>query len=198
MLTNSAVSLRVLGTLNGVATSVSALGRAAGPAIGGSTFSWGVDVGYVVVPWWTLAVLAALGAVPVWWLVEMEGFGGEADAGNEESENGSEDEDGEDENTVPNMDDESVPTSPTTPISRHNSNTTPIPYHHSTKDSPHDDFNPPLDQTANTTPSPSLLQQQTPTPPNTKSILNPDEESRLIHASKTTGAEVEPQTTLPR
>ena len=75
LLTNSAVSQRVLGTLNGVSTSVSALGRAAGPAIGGWTFSVGVDNGYVIFPWWTLAAFAALGAIPVWWLVEMEGFG---------------------------------------------------------------------------------------------------------------------------
>ena len=75
LLTNSAVSQRVLGTLNGVSTSVSALGRAAGPAIGGWTFSVGVDNGYVIFPWWTLGAFAALGAIPVWWLVESEGFG---------------------------------------------------------------------------------------------------------------------------
>jgi hypothetical protein len=33
MLTNSSPSLRVLGTLNGVAVAVAALGRAAGPAV---------------------------------------------------------------------------------------------------------------------------------------------------------------------
>ena len=91
LLTNSAVSLRVLGTLNGVATSVSAIGRAAGPAIGGAVFSWGVKRGYVVLPWWTLAGLAAVGAAPVGWLVEMEGFGG----GEEEEEEEEEDGDGE-------------------------------------------------------------------------------------------------------
>lgn len=85
LLTNSAVSLRILGTLNGVATSASALGRAVGPAVGGSTFSLGVDVGYVIIPWWTLATLAALGSIPAWWLVEMEGFGG-AEAGGDEDE----------------------------------------------------------------------------------------------------------------
>lgn len=40
------------------------------------TFSNGVVKGYVILPWWTLAALAVLGAIPVWWLVEMEGFGG--------------------------------------------------------------------------------------------------------------------------
>ena len=79
LLTNSAVSLRVLGTLNGVSTSISALGRAAGPAIGGWTFSIGVEKGYMIVPWWVLAACAVLGAFPVWWLVEMDGFGGNED-----------------------------------------------------------------------------------------------------------------------
>jgi len=75
LLTNSATSLRILGTLNGIAVSVSALGRAAGPAIGGWTFTLGLDVGYGILPWWTLAALAIFAAMPVWWLVEMEGFG---------------------------------------------------------------------------------------------------------------------------
>ena len=96
LLTNSAVSLRILGTLNGVATSVSALGRAAGPAIGGSTFSLGVDTGYVIVPWWILAALAAIGAVPVWWLVEMEGFGGASGDSDSEDSDLDENDDGGD------------------------------------------------------------------------------------------------------
>ena len=76
LLTNSAISLRVLGTLNGVAVSISALGRAAGPAIGGYTFTIGVEKGYGILPWWILAGFGILGAIAPWWLVEMEGFGG--------------------------------------------------------------------------------------------------------------------------
>lgn len=76
LLTNSAVSLRVLGTLNGVATSVSAVGRAAGPAIGGAMFEVGAVKGWAILPWWVLAGFAMMGAVPVWWLVETEGFAG--------------------------------------------------------------------------------------------------------------------------
>lgn len=75
LLTNSARSLRLLGTLNGVATSLSAIGRAAGPAIAGGAFTFGIDTGYVIVPWWTLAIFAVIGNVPVWWLQEMNGFG---------------------------------------------------------------------------------------------------------------------------
>ena len=89
LLTNSAVSLRVLGTLNGVSTSVSALGRAAGPAIGGWTFSVGIQKGFIIAPWWTLATFAALGALPLWWLVETDSLGDvkghESDVGGNES-----------------------------------------------------------------------------------------------------------------
>ncbi|EGP92772.1 unnamed protein product [Zymoseptoria tritici ST99CH_3D7] len=77
LLTNSASSLRTLGTLNGIATSVSAIGRAIGPAMSGAIFSVGVKRGYVIAPWWFMAAIAALAAVPVWWLVEGEGFGGD-------------------------------------------------------------------------------------------------------------------------
>ena len=74
LLTNSAASLRILGTLNGIATSTSALGKAAGPAISGWTFSAGIAAGYVIIPWWTIAGLALLGTIPVWLLVEKDGF----------------------------------------------------------------------------------------------------------------------------
>ncbi|QSZ36374.1 hypothetical protein DSL72_006250 [Monilinia vaccinii-corymbosi] len=76
LLTNSASSLRVLGTLNGFAVSISAVGRAVGPAISGLAFTWGLKMGWVVTPWFLLGLLAALGAVPIWYLEEMEGFGG--------------------------------------------------------------------------------------------------------------------------
>lgn len=75
MLTNSAASLRILGTINGVATSVSAIGRASGPAISGSLFTWGVKHGYVIVPFWTLAFISLIASIPIWWLEEGRGPG---------------------------------------------------------------------------------------------------------------------------
>lgn len=74
LLTNSAVSLRVLGTLNGFATSISAIGRATGPAMTGAIFTWGVKHGYIIAPWWSLSLIAAVGAIPVFYLEEMDGF----------------------------------------------------------------------------------------------------------------------------
>ncbi|EYE94399.1 MFS transporter [Aspergillus ruber CBS 135680] len=93
LLTNSASSLNILGTLNGVGTSVSALGRAVGPAVAGATFSFGVKRGYVIIPWWTLTVMAALTAVPTFWIEETDGFRGhDADDNDEEdSESGEHD-----------------------------------------------------------------------------------------------------------
>lgn len=85
LLTNSAASLKVLGTLNGVATSISALGRASGPAISGIAFTLGVDAGYVIVSWWILALIAVIGSIPVWWLEEMDGFSSIADDNEEDT-----------------------------------------------------------------------------------------------------------------
>lgn len=79
LLTNSASSLRILGTLNGVAVSFSGIGRAAGPALAGAIFTVGVEHGYVIAPWWTLCGIAIVAAIPVFWIVEGEGFGGDND-----------------------------------------------------------------------------------------------------------------------
>ena len=79
LLTNSASSLAVLGTLNGVATSISAIGRAAGPAIGGSLLGWGVERSLAWLPWWTFAAISVIGAIASLWLIEGEGFGGDED-----------------------------------------------------------------------------------------------------------------------
>ncbi|KAF1930569.1 MFS general substrate transporter [Didymella exigua CBS 183.55] len=100
MLTNSAASLQVLGTINGVATSVSAIGRASGPAISGGLFTWGVKRGYIIVPFWTLTVISLVASIPTWWLVEGKGFGSSDD---------SETEDEDDDSTI---DDEEIATAP--------------------------------------------------------------------------------------
>ena len=86
LLTNSASSLRVLGTLNGFATSFSAIGRAIGPFIGGAMFSLGVKRGYVIAPWWLFSAVSIIAAIPIWFLVEGEGFGGDDDHVSDEEE----------------------------------------------------------------------------------------------------------------
>lgn len=74
LLTNSASSLRILGTLNGFATTFSGLGRAVGPAVAGAIFTWGVTGrDFIIAPWWFLSAVAMVGAVPSWFIVEGEG-----------------------------------------------------------------------------------------------------------------------------
>jgi hypothetical protein len=73
LLTNSAPNLRVLGTLNGIATSVAALGRGIGPAFMGRVFTFGVERGYMVIPWTVLALLSVVSAAPLFWIVEPPG-----------------------------------------------------------------------------------------------------------------------------
>ncbi|KAK5992738.1 Major facilitator superfamily multidrug transporter mfsB [Cladobotryum mycophilum] len=73
LLTNSATSVRILGTLNGFATMFSCLGRALGPATTGLVFSWGAQHGYIVSAYFFLAFIAAIGAIPAFWIVEGSG-----------------------------------------------------------------------------------------------------------------------------
>jgi len=79
LMTNSANTIPVLNTLNGVAVSVSAVGRALGPWIGGMTFSLGVETGWGILPWWMLSTIALAGHISTWWLIEGEGIKAESD-----------------------------------------------------------------------------------------------------------------------
>ena len=90
LLTNSASSIRVLATINGIATSVSAVGRGVGPLLAGSVFSWGVKNGYIITPFWTLTAIGVVGSAASFLLVEEQGFG---DDGETDSENMTDDDD---------------------------------------------------------------------------------------------------------
>jgi hypothetical protein len=63
LLTNSAPSLLMLGTINGVAASTASLSRAFGPTVSGLLFSAGLKIGYSGLAWWCSAVIALTGAV---------------------------------------------------------------------------------------------------------------------------------------
>ena len=84
LLTNSAGSLRLLATLNGVATSISAFGRACGPYFAGRAFTFGIRIGYGITAWWLLAVFAIIGLIPCHWLVETDGFSSDEDSKDKE------------------------------------------------------------------------------------------------------------------
>ena len=68
LLTNSAPSLLVLGFVNGVAASAASLARAIGPTVSGLVQSWGLNLGYLGMPWWAGGMIAVLGAVESLWL----------------------------------------------------------------------------------------------------------------------------------
>ena len=62
LLTNSAPSLLMLGTINGVAASTASLSRAFGPTVSGFLFSAGLKIGYSGLAWWCSALIATAGA----------------------------------------------------------------------------------------------------------------------------------------
>lgn len=63
LLTNSAPSLLMLGTINGVAASTASLSRAFGPTVSGLLFSAGLRLGYSGLAWWCSALISIAGAV---------------------------------------------------------------------------------------------------------------------------------------
>lgn len=91
LLTNSCSSLRVLGTLNGFATAFSGLGRAGGPLVTGVVFTWGVDHGFILAPFLVLAIVGAIGIIPVMLIEEGDG----PSATPEQSDGEEDEEDGE-------------------------------------------------------------------------------------------------------
>jgi hypothetical protein len=63
LLTNSAPSLLMLGTINGVAASTASLSRAFGPTVSGFLFSAGLRLGYSGLAWWCSAIITVAGAL---------------------------------------------------------------------------------------------------------------------------------------
>ncbi|KAK4552031.1 hypothetical protein LTR86_010708 [Recurvomyces mirabilis] len=70
MLANSAPSTKVLGTLNGVASSAASGMRAFGPTVSGLLQSAGLSFGALGLPWWMNALIACTGAVVSIFMVE--------------------------------------------------------------------------------------------------------------------------------
>ncbi|EFW99282.1 major facilitator superfamily transporter [Grosmannia clavigera kw1407] len=104
ILTNSAPSLAVLGTLNGIATTASGVGRAVGPAMAGASFTWGVRHGYIITGWWFLACIASIGAVTPFFMTQGAGFKRTSENGDDADRRSPEEleeniEDGDDSNT---------------------------------------------------------------------------------------------------
>ncbi|KAF2665392.1 MFS general substrate transporter [Microthyrium microscopicum] len=75
LLANSTTSLRVLGTVNGIATATNAVGRAFGPTMSGGLFTWGVHNDRIIAPFVFLAILSFINLLPLLWAEEGDGFG---------------------------------------------------------------------------------------------------------------------------
>ncbi|CAN8102720.1 unnamed protein product [Discula destructiva] len=73
LLTNSAVNLQTLGTINGVAASTASLCRAFGPTISGFLYAMGLSTGYSGLAWWCNGIVAILGAVLSFQITEPRG-----------------------------------------------------------------------------------------------------------------------------
>lgn len=83
LLTNSAPSMLLLGTINGVAASTASLSRAFGPTVSGFLFSAGLNVGYSGLAWWCSALVACVGAVIS---LSMSDVGGRMDEQDEKAD----------------------------------------------------------------------------------------------------------------
>lgn len=83
LLTNSAPSLLMLGTINGVAASTASLCRAFGPTASGFLFSAGLRIGYSGLAWWCSAIIALAGAIIS---LSMTDKGGRMDVDEKQSE----------------------------------------------------------------------------------------------------------------
>lgn len=87
-LTNSASSMLVLGTINGVAASTASLSRAFGPTISGLVHSVGLKWGYSGLAWWSSTLICIVAAAECLLMEEGNGRFDQADAVDEESDTG--------------------------------------------------------------------------------------------------------------
>ena len=85
ILTNSAPSKRVLGTLNGIAMSSASVSRGFGPTVSGFMDSLGDKIGMSGLAWWTIAAVALLGWLPGFALRERTKRSGLFDQEDEEA-----------------------------------------------------------------------------------------------------------------
>lgn len=62
LLANTIPSPRVMGSINGLASSVASLSRALGPSITGFLHSQGLHSGFSIIAWWALGIVCVIGA----------------------------------------------------------------------------------------------------------------------------------------
>ena len=85
LLANSAPSMLVLGTINGIAASTASLSRAFGPTLSGLIHTWGLKMGYTGIAWWGIGLIAIVGAFESLWMEEVDGRVGSFESSDEEN-----------------------------------------------------------------------------------------------------------------
>lgn len=71
LLNDSAPSPDLLGTVHGLATSISSIGRVLGPTMGGATLGWGLAHNIVGLPLWLLGILAVINWATLYWIEDV-------------------------------------------------------------------------------------------------------------------------------
>jgi predicted MFS family arabinose efflux permease len=71
LVNESAPSPDLLGTVHGMASSISSAGRILGPVVGGTLLGWGLGHNLVGLPMWLLGFVAVVNWVVLWWIDEV-------------------------------------------------------------------------------------------------------------------------------
>ncbi|CEI63431.1 hypothetical protein FVEN_g49 [Fusarium venenatum] len=71
LVNDSAPSPNLLGTVHGLASSISSAARIIGPTVGGIMLGWGLAHNIVGLPLWLLGILAVVNWVILWWIEDV-------------------------------------------------------------------------------------------------------------------------------
>ncbi|EXM07461.1 major facilitator superfamily domain-containing protein [Fusarium oxysporum II5] len=71
LVNDSAPSPNLLGTVHGLASSISSAARIMGPTVGGTLLGWGLAHNLVGLPLWVLTILALANWVILWWIDDV-------------------------------------------------------------------------------------------------------------------------------
>ncbi|GJC88636.1 putative membrane protein YCR023C [Colletotrichum liriopes] len=71
LVNDSAPSPDLLGTVHGLASSISSAGRIVGPTVGGVMLGWGLAHDMVGLPLWLLGILAVMNWTVLWWIDDV-------------------------------------------------------------------------------------------------------------------------------
>jgi hypothetical protein len=71
LVNDSAPSPSLLGTVHGLASSISSAARILGPTVGGTMLGWGLAHNLVGLPLWVLTILAVANWVILWWIEDV-------------------------------------------------------------------------------------------------------------------------------